>query len=42
VRLVLKVILVNAVPQANLGNQVKKEQLEKLDCPVNAGELEKV
>ena len=41
-RLVLKVILVNAVPQANLVNQVKKEQWENQDCPVNADELEKV
>ena len=40
-RLVLKVTLVNAVPRANLVNQVKKEQWENLDCPVNADELEK-
>ena len=41
-RLVLKVTLVNAVLQVNLANQVKKEQWENLDYPVNADELEKV
>ena len=41
-RLVLKVTLVNAVLQVNMANQVKKEQWENLDCPVNADELEKV